>query len=525
MCAVGRQLEVLCFSLYGVTERNQLGGLSTQAEKRGPTLRAMWFRLFLAVGLIALLSLTSFVIVQDYIQENESSTHSLSQVTDQRTAIFDAQTLAQRMVNASSPEERASTADLLRTALNEIDRLNQELLGTVNDSSVRIPGAVQTLYYEPPWLLATAIQEFLDEGRRIVADPSPDAADFASLQNKIGVLIHGLERVIKEYQRELDQVFFQFRTVGFGVFGATIGVLGLLVFFAFRPPMVRIQREMERLDQAKDELETRVERRTESLKQTMERLTQSNADLSQFAYVASHDLQEPLRVISSYCQLLQEEYGGKLSPEADDYIRSAVVSSRRMQTMIRDLLLYARLERSEGPPTVVSSEETFSQVVENLRSTIEETGAVVTHDPLPTVVMSEDRLVQLFQNLISNAIKFRSDRPPRVHVTAQHEGDLWRFAVSDNGIGLDPKYQDKIFIVFQRLHRVDKYPGTGIGLAVCKKIVEREGGRIWFESRGEGQGTTFHFTLPVREIPTEEEPRISPQPSEAPLSERIRRAV
>lgn len=250
-------------------------------------------------------------------------------------------------------------------------------------------------------------------------------------------------------------------------------------------------------------------RRTEKLlEQRAEELTRSNAELEQFAYVASHDLQEPLRVVASYVQLLARRYKGNLDADADDFIGYAVDGANRMKDLINDLLAFSRVGRHGEPFEPADCETVFERVISNLKITIEENGAQVTHDPLPTVMGDDVQLVQLFQNLIANSLKFHGEEPLRIHVSARRIKDSevrdsdsaieqgWVFSVHDNGIGIDPKYADRIFVVFQRLHGREEYPGTGIGLAICKKIVDRHGGRIWIESEP-GQGTTFYFTFPV----------------------------
>lgn len=233
-----------------------------------------------------------------------------------------------------------------------------------------------------------------------------------------------------------------------------------------------------------------------ALEESIAELARSNADLQQFAYVASHDLKEPLRMVASYTQLLARRYKGKLDSDADEFIRYAVDGANRMQWLINDLLAYSRVTSQEQVFEEVDCTKVLEEVMSNLQLSIEESRAVVTHDPLPTVMADGGQLGQLFQNLIANAITFHGEEPPAVHVSAERKANEWLFSVRDNGVGLDPQYAERIFVIFQRLHDREEYPGTGIGLAICKKVVERHGGRIWVVSQV-GQGATFYFTLPI----------------------------
>ncbi len=226
------------------------------------------------------------------------------------------------------------------------------------------------------------------------------------------------------------------------------------------------------------------------------RLEASNRELEQFAYVASHDLQEPLRKVSSFCQLLAQEYQGRLDGEADQYIGYVVDGAHRMQQLIDDLLSYSRIGRTGEEMTDVDCNEVMRRVRLDLAAAIEEIGAQVVTGDLPTVRGELPRLVQLFENLVGNALKFRGREPPRVEVSAARGDGEWQFCVADNGIGIEPQYADRIFAVFQRLHSRDEYPGTGIGLAICKKIVETHGGKIWLSSQP-GQGARFCWTIPA----------------------------
>lgn len=239
----------------------------------------------------------------------------------------------------------------------------------------------------------------------------------------------------------------------------------------------------------------------DALKSTAAELVRSNRDLEQFAYIASHDLQEPLRMVSSYCQLLERRYGTVLKGDGLEFLAFAVDGAKRMQGLINDLLSYSRIGMQRKPLRPVSAAAAATRAVANLQATVAEKGAEITLGELPTVLADETLLVQLFQNLIGNAIKFHGAAPPRVEIRAHGEGQEWVFSVKDNGIGIEPQYQERVFAIFQRLHGRGEYPGTGIGLAICKRIVERHGGRIQVES-APGQGSTFSFTLPRPEDPS-----------------------
>ncbi|MBO3096174.1 sensor histidine kinase [Cellulomonas dongxiuzhuiae] len=235
------------------------------------------------------------------------------------------------------------------------------------------------------------------------------------------------------------------------------------------------------------------------LTEQAEELRRSNRDLEQFAYVASHDLQEPLRKVASFTQLLQKRYGGQLDERADQYIDFAVDGAKRMQRLIQDLLGFSRVGRVGGEVVDVDLAVALERAQDQLSERIEEAGAVVTHGDLPVVRGEEPLLVQLFQNVVGNAVKFRHpDRTPHLHVTARRVEGAWEIEARDNGIGIDPQYVDRVFVIFQRLHAKDVYEGTGIGLALCKKIVEFHGGRIWIPET-DGDGTTIRWTLPVTE--------------------------
>jgi PAS domain S-box-containing protein len=236
----------------------------------------------------------------------------------------------------------------------------------------------------------------------------------------------------------------------------------------------------------------------EHLMKTVGELKRSNDELGQFAYIASHDLQEPLRMVASYTQLLAQRYKGRLDSDADEFIAYAVDGCNRMQGLIQDLLEYSRAGAIGKEPLKISSEKALKEALANLRATIEKSGAVVTHDVLPAITTDDTQLALVFQNLVGNAIKYQGPEAPLVHVSATKNcGKEWIFSVRDNGMGIDPQYFERIFVLFQRLHGRGEFAGTGIGLAICKKIVEGLGGRIWVESQPE-KGSTFYFALPER---------------------------
>jgi light-regulated signal transduction histidine kinase (bacteriophytochrome) len=233
----------------------------------------------------------------------------------------------------------------------------------------------------------------------------------------------------------------------------------------------------------------------EALKRTAADLERSNKELEQFAYVASHDLQEPLRMVSSYTQLFAKRYKDQLDDKAEKYIDYVVDGAVCMQRLINDLLAYSRVGTRGKLMEPTDSHSVLGEALQNLQVAIDESRAIITNDDLPTLRADASQLGQVFQNLIANAIKFRGESPPRIHVSARDRGGDWFFSISDNGIGIDPQHEDRVFAIFQRLHTKQEYPGTGIGLALCKRIVERHGGKIWFESEP-GKGSTFYFTIP-----------------------------
>jgi signal transduction histidine kinase len=279
-----------------------------------------------------------------------------------------------------------------------------------------------------------------------------------------------------------------------GAFNAMIAELRQ----SFETLETRVLQRTAELQRSNEQLEREIVERTRAekvLALRSEELVRSNAELEQLAYVASHDLQEPLRMVASYLQLLEQRYRAKLDTDAHEFIAFAVDGAKRMQALINDLLAYSRVGSGSKQVQPVDCEAVMNAAMSNLRVVLQESGAQITRDPFPTVMGDGTQLTQLFQNLVSNAIRFRNDSVPKIDIRAEAQDGFWRFSVQDNGIGIEPEYFERIFALFQRLHGRTAYPGTGIGLAICKKIVERHGGRIWVESAPE-RGSTFWFTLP-----------------------------
>jgi len=319
--------------------------------------------------------------------------------------------------------------------------------------------------YRRDELVGQKVKNIIPEGfaERLIADALRSAEDALAQQIGTGIELNGRRKNGSDFPIEI-------------MLSPLESAEGILVTAAIRDITTRKKAEAHLL-------------------QKVEELNRSNEELGQFAYIASHDLQEPLRMVASYTQLLSKRYKGKLDSDADEFIAFAVDGASRMQRLIHDLLAYSRAGTSGKDLLDTSSEEALQEALINLRGAIAESGALVTHDPLPAVLADEMQLIQLFQNLVGNAIKYQSPGVPRVHISAARNGARkWIFSVQDNGLGIDSQYFEKIFGVFQRLHKREEFAGTGIGLAICKKIVERHGGSISVESQP-GQGSTFRFVL------------------------------
>jgi PAS domain S-box-containing protein len=327
--------------------------------------------------------------------------------------------------------------------------------------------------YRRDELVGQQVKNIIPEGfaERLVADALRSAEDALAQQIGTGIELTGRHKNGSDFPIEI-------------MLSPLESAEGILVTAAIRDISTRKKAELHLL-------------------RKVEELNRSNEELGQFAYIASHDLQEPLRMVASYTQLLSRRYKGKLDADADEFIAFAVDGASRMQRLIQDLLAYSRVGTKGRDLLDTSSEEALERALINLRGAIEESGALVTHGPLPPVLADETQLIQLFQNLVGNAIKYqRPGGVPQVHVSVAGNGEnKWMFAVKDNGLGIDPQYFDKIFGMFQRLHKREEFAGTGIGLAICKKIVERHGGTISVESQP-GHGSTFLFALAGSEMKT-----------------------
>lgn len=311
-----------------------------------------------------------------------------------------------------------------------------------------------------------------------------------------------MQRPGKEaFHRAGKIVFGLFLLAGaFLVFGGIVAYKAMTLMFSIQRLSLELQEKELREREANEKLTTELEERKraeDKLAHTLAELGRTNIELEQFAYIASHDLQEPLRKISSFAELLEKRYRGQLDADADRYIHYVVDGASRMRTLIHEMLAYSRLGRGELKIVLSDCNKILARVLSDMDALIKDSNADVTHDALPAIMANDLQIGQVFQNLISNAIKFRGNDPPRIHISARHEGSAWIFAVSDNGIGIEQAFFDRIFVMFQRLHTREEYPGTGIGLAACKKIVERHGGAIWVASEP-GKGSTFYFKIPER---------------------------
>jgi PAS domain S-box-containing protein len=349
--------------------------------------------------------------------------------------------------------------------------------------------------YRRDELVGQKVKNIIPEGfaERLIADASRSVADALAQQIGMGIELSGRRKDGSRFPIEI-------------LLSPLESAEGILVTVAIRNISARKKSEQDNMElenhatvlqRSRDELELRVDERTKELAFANQVLEQSNLELKQFAYIASHDLQSPLRSISGFVQLLKSEYEGKLDEQGQDWIRRTVQSIGQMQTLIRDLLSYSGVDARSRPFARIPFLDIVNDALTLLDSSIHDSVGRVTWGELPEIMGDRSQLVQLIQNLIGNGLTYRSDKPPRIHLSAQRSGEEWIFSVRDNGIGIDPKYCEQIFEIFKRLHGQKEYPGTGIGLAVCRRVVSRHGGKIWVKSEP-GHGSTFYFTIPER---------------------------
>jgi PAS domain S-box-containing protein len=347
--------------------------------------------------------------------------------------------------------------------------------------------------YRRDELVGQKVKNIIPEGfaERIVADGTRSAAEALAQQIGTGIELSGRRKDGSEFPIEI-------------MLSPLESAEGILVTAAIRNISLRkkseehsakLENQTAALQKVRDELEMRVGERTKELAAANQVLERSNLELKQFAYIASHDLQSPLRSISGFVQLLKLEYENKLDEQAHDWIRRTVLSIAQMQTLIRDLLSYSRVDTRSRPFAQIQFVDIVNDSMALLDSSIHDSGGEVTFGRLPAIRGDRSQLVQLIQNLISNGLTYRGDHPPHIHVAAERDGKEWIFSVRDNGIGIATKHHEQIFEIFKRLHDQTDYPGTGIGLAVCRRVVDRHGGRIWVKSEP-GHGSTFYFTIP-----------------------------
>jgi signal transduction histidine kinase len=367
------------------------------------------------------------------------------------------------------------------------------------------------------------LQDGIAEFRNSIADQAKRSTRVLTLLlvgAAIVVVVTGAALILlmnRLVMRPIAELASQVRRVSGGEYGHPIAGVGPPELARLAVDVDRMRRQIGHdLSEVRDARE-RVEAANAQLEAQTAELARSNRDLEQFAYVASHDLQEPLRKVASFCQLLQRRYGGKLDERADQYIAFAVDGAQRMQRLITDLLAFSRIGRTTAGFARVDLDTVMAQVADQVDATRQYTGGQITWADMPTVLGDEPLLATLLANLVGNALKFRrSDEPPKVHVSARRVADEWEITCRDNGIGVEPEFAEKIFVIFQRLHPKEAYPGTGMGLAIAKKIVEYHGGRIWVDPDF-AEGTAIRFTVPVTaEAEQEAEPEAEPEASQTP---------
>jgi len=463
-----------------------------------------------ALAMLGTLAFVGLLLLEEEIQAAQEGAATLTLTGEQDALALRTAVLGDRLVLVSGAEREALRSELLLTS-DHILANHLALTDPEGTAGGHLPAAVAALYFEPPVMLDEAVRGVAAESAALARAPDAELTDanphLQALRDGSERVHVAMARVLDAYEAETVSSVGLLRGFEYWTLGTTLLMLMVTGLFVYRPMGRRIREEVGRLEDLNATLERRVANRTADLEARTRALSRSNADLEQFAYVASHDLQEPLRMVASYVQLLQHRYKGRLDPDADEYIGFAVEGVRRMQDLIQDLLAYARLGTRAPAPVPVDATKAVAGALRNLEVAMREAGAEVKVGDLPMVLGEEGQLVQLFQNLLGNALKFRGPEPPRLQVRASRDRPMWRFEVQDNGIGIAPEHHERIFVIFQRLHARREYEGTGMGLAICKRIVERYGGTIGVDSE-EGKGSTFWFRLPAVDQPVKpaEEP-------------------
>lgn len=453
-----------------------------------PTARQLIARYFLSLGLISVLAILGMLLVEHQGGETRVEARTINIAGRQRM-------LSQAIAKDAVLMGRSSdVAERIRVAadLQALDALWEKSHAALQhgDTELGLSGinspAIRELFtaVQPDFTaMAEAARALVERSATRSASTDPAAAVDVILTRE-RTFLRGMEAIVFQYDREAS---FPDRTGSRLQMALLLSVLGVLLvqgILVLRPALANIHQGISQLELAK-----------QALQHKSEELARSNAELEQFAYVASHDLQEPLRMVASYTQLLARRYQGKLDRDADEFIGFAVDGATRMQTLIRDLLSYSRVMTQGRSLQPVDTRRAFDAARENLHKAIEESGVNLSVGALPVIHADATQMTQLFQNLLGNALKYRNEQAPRIHVDAKPDEKSWLFSVQDNGIGIEPQYFERIFQMFQRLHTREKYSGTGIGLAICRRIVERHGGRIWVESEA-GRGSTFLFAIP-----------------------------
>lgn len=439
------------------------------------SIKKLTFEYVLAIVLLAAMSITTHLIAAHIFKSQESvalvvNISGRQRMLSQRTSM-----LLTRLIYTHDKEKQMEISRELIDAIAMMEKSYKALMN--GDLSIGIPkpsSQIKALYLNPPLSLDKKMRGYLDmlKARTYTTDSELARIQLIPL-NMSSEILNGLDVVVMQYQKESEAAIKRLMYIEGFLLTANLLCLMMVALLIFRPMSLRIKRGMEELEE-------------------------SNKDLEQFAYVASHDLQEPLRKIASFTELLAKKYRGQLDSKADIYIDYIIDGAKRMRTLINDLLTYSRVTTHGKKFVEVDCNKVLSRVLHDMELSIKESGAVVTSDTLPAVMDDDLQIGQVFQNLISNAIRYRKNEPPNSYISSERRGNEWLILVRDNGIGIEPEYHERIFQLFQRLHTRAEYPaGTGIGLAVCKRVIERHGGRIWVASEL-GKGATFYFTIPMK---------------------------